>query len=61
MLEFAVLFSIKSYALAIAGSAVVGAVLGFLYGGKAQKAAEADIAKAASAVGSAASSAIKKL
>ena len=51
MLELAILFSFKSYAITIAVSVLGGGALGFLYGGKVEKKAQDLGAKASSAVG----------
>jgi hypothetical protein len=60
-MEFLVLASLKSYAIVGALALVVGGALGYLFGGKVETAAQADIAKAEGAVSAAAQSAAKKL
>lgn len=49
MLELAILFSFKSYAIAIAVSVLVGGYLGFQYGGKVEAKAQAALSKASQA------------
>lgn len=61
MHEFMILFGIKGYAIAIGAGLVGGGALGFLYGAKVQTAAQAEISKASSAIGSAAAGLSKKL
>lgn len=61
MFEFAILFSLKSYAIVIAASAVGGGVLGFLFGNKVEAKAQAEVAKASSAVSGITASVAKKL